>query len=103
MEGLGILKKSTSSGTRTSDIPACNIVPQPTALPRDTLQHKRSIEARITIEEPCSVSPAGQTAALMGVHYHQYRPSQQNGYVSLAVLAANLLCLCTCIVAGLTE
>jgi hypothetical protein len=37
LEGLGKLKKSTSSGIRTSDIPACSIVPQPTTLPRDPL------------------------------------------------------------------
>jgi hypothetical protein len=34
LEELGKLKKSTSSGTRTGDLPACNIVPQPTTLPR---------------------------------------------------------------------
>jgi hypothetical protein len=31
LEGLGKLKKSTSSGL---DLPACSIVPQPTTLPR---------------------------------------------------------------------
>jgi hypothetical protein len=31
LEGLGKLKKTTSSGIRTGDIPACSIVPQPTA------------------------------------------------------------------------
>jgi hypothetical protein len=34
MEGLGNLQKSTSSGTRTGDLPACSIVPQLTTLPR---------------------------------------------------------------------
>jgi hypothetical protein len=36
LEGLGKLKKkkSTLSGTRTGDLPACSIVPQPTMLPR---------------------------------------------------------------------
>jgi hypothetical protein len=33
LEGLGKLKKSTSSGIRTGDLPACSIVPQPTTLP----------------------------------------------------------------------
>jgi hypothetical protein len=33
LEGLGKLKKITSSGTRTGDLPACSIVPQPTTLP----------------------------------------------------------------------
>jgi hypothetical protein len=32
--GLGKLKKSNSFGTRTGDLPACSIVPQPTTLPR---------------------------------------------------------------------
>jgi hypothetical protein len=34
LEGLGKLKKSTSSGIRTGDLPACTIVPQATTLPR---------------------------------------------------------------------
>jgi hypothetical protein len=34
LEGLAKLKKSTSSGTRTGDLPAYSIVPQPTTLPR---------------------------------------------------------------------
>jgi hypothetical protein len=34
LEGLGLLKKSTSSGTRTGDLPACSIVLQPTTRPR---------------------------------------------------------------------
>jgi hypothetical protein len=33
LEGLGKLKKSTSSWNRTGDLPACSIVPQPTTLP----------------------------------------------------------------------
>jgi hypothetical protein len=33
-EGLGKLKKINLSGTRTRDLPACSIVPQPTTLPR---------------------------------------------------------------------
>jgi hypothetical protein len=33
LEGLGKLKKSTSSRTRTGDLPACSIVPQPTMQP----------------------------------------------------------------------
>jgi hypothetical protein len=34
LEGLGKLKNSTSSGSRTGDLPAYSIVPQPTTLPR---------------------------------------------------------------------
>jgi hypothetical protein len=33
LERLGKLKKCTSSGTRTGDLPACSIMPQPTTLP----------------------------------------------------------------------
>jgi hypothetical protein len=33
LERLGKLKDFISSGTRTGDLPACNIVPQPTTLP----------------------------------------------------------------------
>jgi hypothetical protein len=36
LEELDKLKTSTSSGTRTGDLPACSIVPQPTTLPRAT-------------------------------------------------------------------
>jgi hypothetical protein len=34
LEGLGKLKKSTSSGIRSCDLPACSILPQPTTLSR---------------------------------------------------------------------
>jgi hypothetical protein len=34
LEGLGKFKQSTSPGTRTGNLPACSIVPQPTTLPR---------------------------------------------------------------------
>jgi hypothetical protein len=34
LEGLGQLKKIHLIGTRTSDFPACSIVPQSTTLPR---------------------------------------------------------------------
>jgi hypothetical protein len=34
LEGLGKLKKNTSSRTRTGDLPAYSIVPQPATLPR---------------------------------------------------------------------
>jgi hypothetical protein len=34
LEGLGKLKKSTSSGIRSRDLPACSVVPQSTTLPR---------------------------------------------------------------------
>jgi hypothetical protein len=37
LERLGKLKKFTSSGTWTGDLPACSIVPQPTRLPRAPL------------------------------------------------------------------
>jgi hypothetical protein len=34
LEGIGKLEKSTSSGTRTSYLPTCSIVPRPSTLPR---------------------------------------------------------------------
>jgi hypothetical protein len=34
LEGLGQLKKIHLIGTRTRNLPACSIVPQPTTLPR---------------------------------------------------------------------
>jgi hypothetical protein len=34
LEGFGQLKKIHLIGTRTRDLPACSIVPQPTTLPR---------------------------------------------------------------------
>jgi hypothetical protein len=40
LEGLGKLKKSTSSGTRTGDLPSCSIVPQPITLPRAPIVNK---------------------------------------------------------------
>jgi hypothetical protein len=38
LEELRTLKKSTSSGTWTSDLPDCSIVPQPTTPPRATIK-----------------------------------------------------------------
>jgi hypothetical protein len=38
LEGFGKLKKSTSSGTRTGDLPDSSTVPQPTTLSRATIQ-----------------------------------------------------------------
>jgi hypothetical protein len=53
LEGLGQLKKSTSSGTWTGDLPACSIVPQPTTLPRAPLEpelvtKKRTVQCGIS-------------------------------------------------------
>jgi hypothetical protein len=39
LEGLGKLKKIHLIGTRTRDLPACSIVPQPTTLPRAPATH----------------------------------------------------------------
>jgi hypothetical protein len=36
---LGKLKKSTSSWTRTGDLPACSTVPQPATLPRGRIRY----------------------------------------------------------------
>jgi hypothetical protein len=44
LEGLGKLKKSTSSGTRTVDFPACSIVPQPTTLPHAAMKWQEVAE-----------------------------------------------------------
>jgi hypothetical protein len=44
LEGLGQLNKSTSSGTRTSDLPACMIVPEPTALPHAPYHYPMNTE-----------------------------------------------------------
>jgi hypothetical protein len=37
MEGLGKLKKFTSSVTRTGNLPAYSVVPEPTTLPHATI------------------------------------------------------------------
>jgi hypothetical protein len=44
LEGLGQLKKSTSSELKTCDLPACGIVPQPTVLPQATVINGRLIK-----------------------------------------------------------
>jgi hypothetical protein len=46
LEGLGQLKKIHLVGTRTRDLPACSIVPQPTTLPRTVLKTVRGIRER---------------------------------------------------------
>jgi hypothetical protein len=47
LEVLGKLKKSTSSGSRTGDLPACSIVPQPTVLPRASISHRYHTEIHV--------------------------------------------------------
>jgi hypothetical protein len=47
LEGLGKLKKIHLIGTRTCDLPACSIVPQPTMLPRAS-QHSESLTHSLT-------------------------------------------------------
>jgi hypothetical protein len=42
LEGLGKLKKSTSSGTQTGDLQVCRILPQPTTLPHVPGNDRRS-------------------------------------------------------------
>jgi hypothetical protein len=44
LEGLGKLKKSTSSGIRSRDLPACSVVPQPATLPRTPPPRERYLE-----------------------------------------------------------
>jgi hypothetical protein len=60
LEGLGQLKKIHLIGIRTRDLPACNIVPQPTTLPRaphtsnsysQMYKLARGLENKITQEE----------------------------------------------------
>jgi hypothetical protein len=54
LEGLGQLKKSNDLiGNRTSDLPACSIVPQPTTLPRapDYVVCKAQIECMVVMQE----------------------------------------------------
>jgi hypothetical protein len=46
LEGLSKLKKSTSSGNRIGDLPACSIVPQPTTLEEDKFERTSSKRER---------------------------------------------------------
>jgi hypothetical protein len=45
--GLGNLKKFTSSGTRTGDLPACSIVPQPNSMEKIILETLTEVLVRI--------------------------------------------------------
>jgi hypothetical protein len=60
LEGFGKLKESTSSGTRTDDLPACSIVPQPTTLPRarscSLRDIKKSCQKPLTLSEKTKLS-----------------------------------------------
>jgi hypothetical protein len=61
LEGLGKLKKSTSSWTRTSDLPACSIVLQPAMLPCVPI----TIIVVIKLQESCVVyAQDGKTSEL---------------------------------------
>jgi hypothetical protein len=72
LEGVGKLKKSTSSGLETRDLPNCSIVLQPTTLPRaptfrDTTKyvqsllfsHLEEIQQLLAGELKCQENPAG--------------------------------------------
>jgi hypothetical protein len=56
LEGLSKLKESTSPGTRTDDLPACSIAPQPTTLPRAVLKNKMFLNLKLSISENLIVS-----------------------------------------------
>jgi hypothetical protein len=54
LEGLGELEKIHRIRTRSSDLPACSIVPQPTTLPRapgDTKTTQENIEDWLELDE----------------------------------------------------
>jgi hypothetical protein len=55
LEGLGQLKKIHLIGTRTRDIPACSIVPQPTTLPQGS-KHVAKISQQNTADADMIVS-----------------------------------------------
>jgi hypothetical protein len=52
LEGLGKLKKIHLIGTRNRDLPACNIVSQPTMLPREpcVIIHKLEKEVDVNLK-----------------------------------------------------
>jgi hypothetical protein len=51
LEGLGQLKKIHLIGTRTRDLPACSIVPQPTKLPRENLSKSEYVNLEPTLNK----------------------------------------------------
>jgi hypothetical protein len=77
LEELGKLKKSTSSGNRTRDLPACSIVPQPTTLPRATLSCKRVLETDEEVIENFKNSP--RMIDLYGLEQGQVADSYPHG------------------------
>jgi hypothetical protein len=68
LEGLGKLKKSTSSGTRTGDLPACSIVPQPTVLTRAPVYGCSSDEILASSSKESQSILKGSTEYLHLVH-----------------------------------
>jgi hypothetical protein len=62
LEGLGKSKKIHLIGTRTRNLPACNIVPQPTTLPRAPIF--------FVIEENCKVSVLDTETCLYFIERH---------------------------------
>jgi hypothetical protein len=57
LEALGKLKKSTSSGTRTSDLPACSILPR--AEERERQVGKSALDAASPARDQMPVLPLG--------------------------------------------
>jgi hypothetical protein len=66
LEGLGKLKKNHLIGTRTRDLSACSIVPQPTTLPRVSVVIRiRATKQTLWSQLPCqccTLSPFGGIA-----------------------------------------
>jgi hypothetical protein len=66
LQGLGKLKKCTSSGTQTGDLPVCSIVPQPTTLPRALCPGAYLIEYRDNFVFTCFYTVGNKTVIFCG-------------------------------------
>jgi hypothetical protein len=70
LEGLGKLKCSDLIGNRTRDLPACNIVPQPTTLPRDLpAEYTCSFHVVLTVNSDFSAIQLFLLLFLLGLLY----------------------------------
>jgi hypothetical protein len=64
LEGLGKLKKNYLIGTRTRDLPACSIVPQPTTLPRALWGEKYYTQGRTSGMQEIMAGPVVPSVSL---------------------------------------
>jgi hypothetical protein len=83
LEGLSKLKDLTSSGTRTGDLPACSIVPEPTTLPRSMVLPNFPFEHQVLWSRKLLMNPNSKRGREMK---RLLKKEDNKGYVNIFIL-----------------